>query len=153
MIPLHVYFTSDQPVIHFTQGWALGILYGRWLWKMLTLDGDSRFSRAQRQVFASGYLHPNTMVATKSIIFPIVGTMLGMLLAPVPFGWVAEHTIFRNSPQESIIALYRFSYPLILAMAILFVVICGLIGLWNSWKAKLRDEVYLIGEQLHNHIE
>ncbi|KAK9385817.1 hypothetical protein V1515DRAFT_213378 [Lipomyces mesembrius] len=153
VIPLHLYFTTDQPVIHFMQGWALGVLYSRMLWKVLTLDGESRWARAYRQVFASGYFNPNINVATKSLIVPIAGSMSAMLLTPVPLGWIAEHTILRNSPQETIVAIYRFSYPLVLFMALTLAAAYGVYRVWNNWKTKLRDEVYLIGEQLHNHAE
>ncbi|KAK9237104.1 hypothetical protein V1525DRAFT_443315 [Lipomyces kononenkoae] len=153
VIPLHLYFTADQPVIHFMQGWALGVLYSRMLWKVLTLDGESRWARAYRQVFALGYFNPNIKIATKSLIVPIAGSMTAMLLTPVPLGWIVEHTILRNSPQDTIVTIYRFSYPVVLVMALALVVAYGLYKVWNNWKTKLRDEVYLIGEQLHNHAE
>jgi hypothetical protein len=95
-----------------------------------------------------------------------------MLLTPVPLGWIAEHTIcmfsllhsdypgrlkltnlVRNSPQETIVAIYRFSYPVVLFLALTLVAAYGVYRVWNNWKTKLRDEVYLIGEQLHNHAE
>ncbi|KAK9247827.1 hypothetical protein V1506DRAFT_453898 [Lipomyces tetrasporus] len=153
VIPLHLYFTTDQPVIHFMQGWALGVLYSRMLWKVLTLDGESRWARAYRQVFASGYFNPNIKVATKSLIVPIAGSMSAMLLTPVPLGWIAEHTILRNSPQEAIVTIYRLSYPLVLFIVLSLVAAYGVYRVWNNWKTKLRDEVYLIGEQLHNHTD
>ncbi|KAK9368073.1 hypothetical protein V1509DRAFT_624187 [Lipomyces kononenkoae] len=153
VIPLHLYFTTDQPVIHFMQGWALGVLYSRMLWKVLTLDGESRWARAYRQVFALGYFNPNIKIATKSLIVPIAGSMTAMLLIPVPLGWIVAHTILRNSPQDTIVTIYRFSYPVVLFMALALVAAYGLYRVWNNWKTKLRDEVYLIGEQLHNHAE
>ncbi|KAK9469791.1 hypothetical protein V1512DRAFT_219315 [Lipomyces arxii] len=150
VIPLQMYSTSGQPVIHLMQGWTLGVLYFRLLWKLLTLDDQSRWSRAYREVFAHGAVNLDVVAATKGIILPIGGTFTAALLAPVPICWIAEHTVLRTAPQDLVIAVYRFSYPMVLVLALAAAAIYGINRLWLMWNRKLLDEVYLIGEQLHN---
>lgn len=59
----------------------------------------------------------------------------------------------RDAPAATINQTYRYSYPAVFVM--LFNV--GMAYCWkmlvDSWKQSIRDEVYLTGEQLHNHGE
>ncbi|KAK9447055.1 uncharacterized protein V1518DRAFT_429375 [Limtongia smithiae] len=150
-LPLHTYFLSDEPIFHFSQAWAVGVLYSNFAWRLLTLDQEWRWQRAYRQAFARGMLNPNVRIATQKLILPLVGYLVGMMIVPLPFGFVAEHTILRDASPENIAAGYRYMYPLLLASGMVVTLVYVLFRLWNSWKVKLRDEVYLVGEQLHNH--
>ena len=62
-------------------------------------------------------------------------------------------SIVKNAPAEKISQIYRYSYPAVFAISFL-IGLSYLLGIFvASWKQSIRDEVYLIGEQLHNHEE
>lgn len=46
--------------------------------------------------------------------------------------------------------MYRYSYPGILGDATAGVVAWAVARAFKGWRQRIRDEVYLIGERLHN---
>lgn len=48
---------------------------------------------------------------------------------------------------------YRYSYPAVFILLILLAIGYMLKVMVDRWKQSVRDEVYLIGERLHNHGE
>ncbi|CUS11987.1 unnamed protein product [Tuber aestivum] len=154
IIPIHTYFSNDdQHVIHFIQDWTLGVLYIKMMGRMLLVNRDSAWARSLQGVVARGYLDPDVKLATKHFIAPAGGFMLVALLLPLGLGSIAANTFLKNAPAEKISQIYRYSYPAVFAMFFLI----GLGYLWkilvDSWKQSIIDEVYLTGEQLHNHGE
>jgi len=59
-------------------------------------------------------------------------------------------TVFQTFSEEDKVLVYRYIYPAVLAAAgmayCLYLLALGVKG----WRMKIRDEVYLIGERLHN---
>ncbi|PWW77423.1 hypothetical protein C7212DRAFT_356877 [Tuber magnatum] len=154
IIPIHTYFSNDdQHVIHFIQDWTLGVLYIKMMGRMLLVNRDSAWARSLQGVVARGYLDPDVKLATKHFIAPAGGFMLVALLLPLGLGSIAANTFLKNAPAEKISQIYRYSYPAVFAIFFLI----GLGYLWkilvDSWKQSIIDEVYLAGEQLHNHGE
>ncbi|RPB02050.1 hypothetical protein L873DRAFT_1674372 [Choiromyces venosus 120613-1] len=154
IIPIHTYFSNDdQHVIHFIQDWTLGVLYIKMMGRMLLVNTESAWARSLRGVVARGYLDPDVKLATKHFIAPAGGFMLVALLLPLGLGSIAANTFLKNAPAEKISQIYRYSYPAVFAIFFFF----GLGYLWkilvDSWKQSIIDEVYLTGEQLHNHGE
>ncbi|KAG0634493.1 hypothetical protein HOY80DRAFT_523573 [Tuber brumale] len=154
IIPIHTYFSNDDHhVIHFIQDWTLGVLYIKMMGRMLLVDRDSAWARSWRDVVARGYLDPDVKLATKHFIAPAGGFMLVALLLPLGLGSIAANTFLKNAPAQKISQIYRYSYPAVFAIFFL----AGLGYLWkilvDSWKQSIIDEVYLTGEQLHNHGE
>lgn len=174
IIPIHTYFSKDeQHVIHFIQDWTLGVLYVKMMGRMLLLDTDSPWARALRGVVARGYLDPDVKLATMCFIAPAGGFMLVALLLPLGLGFVAVNTfckfsssiisvwqrlilmrmIVQNASSATISQTYRYSYPVVFAIFLMFAGAYAMKLLVDSWKQSIRDEVYLTGERLHNHGE
>jgi E3 ubiquitin-protein ligase MARCH6 len=66
---------------------------------------------------------------------------------PLALGWTVNATLRQPGSEAKI---YRYAYPGVLAVAL--AVYCGLllkiqVGMW---RMRIRDDVYLIGERLHN---
>lgn len=49
--------------------------------------------------------------------------------------------------------MYRYAYPAVFAVGCVACAIYGAYLLVERWRRSVRDEVYLIGERLHNHGE
>jgi E3 ubiquitin-protein ligase MARCH6 len=58
-------------------------------------------------------------------------------------------TALKDRPETHILA-FRYSYPLFLCFGVVLFAIYLLWGMLRRWQMLIRDEVYLIGERLHN---
>ena len=151
LMPMHFLFDAkEHHVMHLVQDWTLGILYVRIGTRMLLFDAESRPARAIRQIFAGGYLNPDARRATRFFILP--ATVIFAVLLGVPFlsAVVANKTYFRHATNDEKIAVMRLAYPLASAAAVVSFMAQKLLQAAGKWRARIRDEVYLVGERLHN---
>jgi E3 ubiquitin-protein ligase MARCH6 len=149
IVPLHTCFGRDEPhIIYFVQSWTLGLLYVNLLSRFIHWYADTRPGEALRAVIRRGYLDPDIRLATRCFIFPLTVTLLLALLAPLGFAYLAIRSgVLGDISQELV---YRFSYPATLGagMGVWMMKLFG--GMVRGWRMRIRDEVYLIGERLHN---
>lgn len=158
VIPLHTYFGGgERHIIHFIQDWTLGVLYVKMVGRLILWNRRSRPAEALRAIVRQGWLNPDIRLATRSFIFPSTVLMCGVLFVPLPLGWLANKVYFTyhnqlGEPDASMMqsCIYRYSYPAVLGLGMLagFLYLLGLA--LKGWRQRIRDEVYLIGERLHN---
>ncbi|KAH8586281.1 hypothetical protein B0O99DRAFT_695650 [Bisporella sp. PMI_857] len=151
ILPLHTYFSPLEPhVIHFVQSWTLGLLYVKLTTRAIQYYPDSRAATSLRQVTRKGYMNPDAWLATRSFIFP--GATALSLAISIP--WLIAQTtvtcIASNASDHRKMLIFRFVYPAVLAFAGWLYCMYFLAGLVKLWRARIKDEVYLIGERLHN---
>ncbi|KAK6358490.1 hypothetical protein TWF730_007824 [Orbilia blumenaviensis] len=152
ILPLHTYFSTDNNhVIHFIQDWTLGVLYVKMLGRMILLDRESAWSRSLEAIVANGYLNPDVGIATKKFVLPAGGAMLAALVAPLGVGFFINTFIVKEASPELSHQIYRYSYPAVLVISVASIGVYFLYTLFDQWKQSLRDEIYLVGEQLHDH--
>ncbi|KAL9119887.1 MAG: hypothetical protein Q9187_003558 [Circinaria calcarea] len=159
IIPLHTYFssspsnnTTERHTIHFIQDWTLGVLYIKMASRIILWHSNSRPARALRALVAPphGWLDPDVRLATRAFIFPATTLMLLALSAPLGLGWIVNLTLLTHDGDLGRMIVYRYSYPAVLAtgLGIMFGIRTG--KAVKKWRLRVRDEVYLIGERLHN---
>jgi E3 ubiquitin-protein ligase MARCH6 len=156
MIPLHSYFAPEEKhVIHFVQDWTLGVLYVRMTGQFVLWYQNSRPAEALRAIFARGWTNPDARVATRSFIVPATVVMGLSLVIPLPLGYFATHFSSIASADSSWqqYQVYRYSYPAVLAVGIAATLTLVLARMYTGWRRMIRDELYLIGERLHNFAE
>ena len=160
LIPLHTYFTRNEippstHTVHFISDWTLGILYVRVGIRLILRFQETRPSRALRalvnqQSNGVSWLNPDIGLATRAFIIPLT-LLLGLaLLLPLGLGWVLNSTWFYDTAESSKALVYRYSYPAVLFIILTYAFGRVLARAIGKWRAKVRDEVYLIGERLHN---
>ncbi len=151
IVPLHTYFgAGERHIIYFIQDWTLGVLYVKMVGRLILWYSNSRPALALRAVVRRGWLNPDVRLATRGFIFPASTLMITGLLLPLPLGWIANKTYFNQAGNMTQSHVYQYSYPAMLAVG--FCSLCMyFLGLaLKGWKQRIRDEVYLIGERLHN---
>ncbi|MCJ1269992.1 hypothetical protein MMC22_009885 [Lobaria immixta] len=152
VIPLHTYFHSplDSHIIHFIQDWTLGVLYIKMAGRLILWYAPSRPAEALRGIVRHGWLNPDVRLATRSFIFPASLVMGVALTAPLSLGWSANKALFASKGSTFQAHVYRYSYPAVLVLGLWFAMFY-LVGMaFRGWRQRIRDEVYLIGERLHN---
>jgi E3 ubiquitin-protein ligase MARCH6 len=151
ILPLHTYFAPNEPhTIHFVQSWTLGLLYVKLTTRLILFYSESRPAASLRAITRNGYLNPDARLATRSFILPASFALGSAITWPWLIAKLALMTIWKEATEEKAILVYRYVYPAVLAAAL-----CGVLAFWlvrcvRGWKMRIRDEVYLIGERLHN---
>lgn len=151
VIPLHTYLgAGERHIIYLIQDWTLGVLYVKMTSRLILWYSTSRPAQALRAVVRDGWLNPDVGLATRGFIFPASALMVTGLLLPLPFGWIANKTYFRSAGSAMQSSVYQYSYPAVLAVGLWSIGLYLLCLALKGWKQRIRDEVYLVGERLHN---
>ena len=163
IIPVHTYFSttfasleviqSERHIIHLIQDWTLGVLYLKMTARLILWNTPSRPATALRAIVRDGWLNPDVRLATRGFILPATLTIGIALVVPLTLGWIANATILHSfSSKDELFraCVYRYTYPGILAFVLLVTSLWALGKAFVGWRKKVRDEVYLIGERLHN---
>ncbi|TID23463.1 ERAD-associated E3 ubiquitin-protein ligase doa10 [Venturia nashicola] len=151
LMPIHVFFgPEDSHVIHVIQDWTLGILYVRIGTRILTWDRQSRTARAVQAVVRKGLLKPAAGLATRAFILPSLFAFGVLLGVPYAVSMALNGTVFRFADEEKQIQIIRLSYPIAMAVVLSIWIFIITTKATERWRSRIRDEVYLIGERLHN---
>ncbi|KAK0943738.1 hypothetical protein LTR29_004716 [Friedmanniomyces endolithicus] len=154
--------------IHLLQSYCLGLLYVRLASRAIIFAPTTRAHEAFHRILLDpGYLDPNAYAATRFLIAPV--SLLGALAVLGPPGVVGMAVAAAGSgrgggataaapgvvgmgpvPEEMQAMLYRYSYPLAAVLVVMLLCISELGQATVRWRARIRDEVYLVGERLHN---
>jgi E3 ubiquitin-protein ligase MARCH6 len=166
LIPLNTYMYSGlmwheheaasndgtRHTLRLVQTWTLGLLYLKLADRAIaSWYPDTRLVAATRAILRRGWLDPDVRILTRA--FAIPGTALWLLAVMVPL--LAARTVvsYRDMaapPAWAAVLVYRLSFPVAAAAAVVAAAAWSLVGVFRGWKARIRDEAYLIGERLHN---
>ncbi|KAI9792147.1 MAG: hypothetical protein M1816_002687 [Peltula sp. TS41687] len=152
IIPLHTYFAADEKhVIHLVHDWTLGVLYVKIISRVILGYSHSRPARALRAITRHGWLKPDIGLATRFFILPAIVLLGTAILAPLPLAWLSLRLVRLDDMTDlSPTQIYRYSYPATLAAGFLMVLLYFFALVVRRWRQSIRDEVYLVGERLHN---
>jgi E3 ubiquitin-protein ligase MARCH6 len=151
LVPLHTYLGGGQAhVIHFVQDWTLGVLYVRMALKFILWNSRSRPAAALNAITRDGWLNPDVKLATRAFILPAAALALFTLLSPLPLGFLLNATVFYGATTSLQAMVYRYCYPGSLVATMLLWCAYLLRRQIDVWRISIRDDVYLIGERLHN---
>lgn len=155
VIPLHGYLTNRQTkhVIHLMQLWTLGIQYVRLCIVNLETLPNSRPGRALRIVLERGYTRPNAWLATRCFFLPTTVLFLIAALLPALVGRLICIATVLHDDDDARIRVLQLTYPAVLGICTSVWAVYALVQATKRWRMRIRDEVYLIGERLHNYGE
>jgi E3 ubiquitin-protein ligase MARCH6 len=136
---------------HILQDWTLGFIYGRVVLRLLFLSRNSRPAAAVRMITRDGLSNPNARLATRAFVLPTLLLFSIVLFWPALVASVLDKTLLTSLTSDSLrTKVYRYSYPICASQVV---------GMWctwelakglKRWRGRIKDEVYLIGERLHN---
>ena len=154
-----------QHTVHFIQDWTLGVLYVKSAIRLILWYNNSRPAHALRAIVAGpqhGWLNPDIRLATRAFILPVTVVSVALILLPLGLGWSTNHLLnFAGSvsgnqgtkwteDQVFQACIYRYAYPGLLGLCFGYLAAKRLVKGLSRWRDRVRDEVYLIGERLHN---
>lgn len=150
---LNTYFVTLPPTIFLLQTWTVGLVLVRVLLREgLGEPETSRPARAIKAITRQGYLNPNVRLASRALLLPAVLFAGVLWLAPLALGRLLNAFLEIDDVRQRA-AVYRYSYPGLAGMVISISFMLAMKRRIAIWRTKIRDEVYLIGERLHNYQE
>ncbi|KZM26146.1 RING-type E3 ubiquitin transferase [Ascochyta rabiei] len=151
LMPLHAWMGPSEPhVVHLIQDWTLGFLYSRLAARMIFANRNSRPAQAFTQVVQRGYLYPDAKLATRCFVLPVLALFAVAVAAPALLALGANFTVYRGASEATRNLVWRHSFPAVglsIGVALVGRVLARIV---TRWRLVVRDEVYLIGERLHN---
>ncbi|KAK5727092.1 hypothetical protein LTR15_002984 [Elasticomyces elasticus] len=144
--------------IHILQDYCLGLLYVRIASRFVIFTPSTRAHEAFHRILLDpGYLNPNARIATRFLIAPVTILAAIAILLPPAMVRLALAATHNNGTWSSVLSdpeiqikMYRYSYPVTAALVVMLVCLSEVGGATNRWRARIKDEVYLVGERLHN---
>ena len=155
--PMPTFSTSIRklgPTVFILQTWTLGLLYLRLVLRIATSypSSDTRLAVAIRSITRNGFSKPDVKLASRAVILPL--SFACILLLGFPLGCAkAAIMVLRIQDGEKQLRIFRYAYPAILAIALAMYTSLLVRKRLDIWRLKIRDEVYLVGERLHNFVE
>ncbi|KAF2631829.1 hypothetical protein BU25DRAFT_407465 [Macroventuria anomochaeta] len=151
LMPLHAWMGPSEPhVVHLIQDWTLGFLYSRFAARLIFANRNTRPAQAFTQVVQRGYLYPNAKIATRCFILPALVLFAIAVAVPASLAWSTSHTLYRGASEATKNQVWRYSFPAVGLSIALMLAGRVLARIVTRWRLVVRDEVYLIGERLHN---
>lgn len=141
----------QPPSIFILQTWVLGFLYLR-LTLRLMLRYPNRHTRAARAtgaILRHGLWRPDVRLATRSVVLPIMVSCITLILTPLLFAQAVILALGVRDAQSQT-EIYRAAYPCLLTVGVTVYLAIRLKQQIATWRVRIRDEVYLVGERLHN---
>lgn len=151
LMPLHAYLGPKEPhVVHIIQDWTLGFLYARLAARLIFANRNSRPARAFSAVVRDGYLYPNAAIATRCFVLPVLAIFLVAIAIPSSISFITNRTLYWGASEATKKLVWRFSFPAVGMSLVVLWISNAVIRLLVRWRLVVKDEVYLIGERLHN---
>ena len=155
--------------MYLIRDWTLGILYLQIILRTILWNGEARLARGLRAIVARGWLNPDARVATRCFIVPLAAIASAAIVLPGAIAALCAQSLsvvaqgVRLPGKLSALGaqdvgtiqteMIRLSYPLVLAIGLTVWSLSLLKNVASRWRMRIRDEIYLIGERLHNHGE
>ncbi|KAF7976370.1 hypothetical protein HWV62_6933 [Athelia sp. TMB] len=127
--------------------WALGLLYAKIAIQAHRMQPGAGLMRGIDNIAVNGWTHPDPWKATKEIIAPVTGGLLGMIFLPAGILWAARQlgTIAMDGKF-----IFVNVYPGIFAVAGLFRGAVVGLQLLTTWSQSVRDKEFLVEMRLRN---
>jgi E3 ubiquitin-protein ligase MARCH6 len=151
LMPLHAYLNPADPhVVHIIQDWSLGFLYSRLAAHIVFANRQSRPAIAFNAVIRDGYLYPNARIATRCFLIPVLVLWLIAIAIPASLAVLTTRSMYASASEQTRNMVWRFSFPAVGMSLIAMWASQQVMGVLSKWRLVVKDEVYLIGERLHN---
>jgi len=142
---------GQTATIYILQTWSIGLLYLRLCQRLFLkyVPERSQAGIALRAIFRNGVLQPDAQLASRAFVFPATFVCLVLLASPLAVARLAITTL-RVAEVAAQRRIYRAAYPTLLGTCLVWYAAWVLKRQIANWRARIRDEVYLVGERLHN---
>ncbi|KAK3984572.1 putative E3 ubiquitin ligase SUD1 [Cladorrhinum sp. PSN332] len=157
---------NPRHTIRLIQTWTIGFLYIKVARRIVASQlRNTRPAQALVAVWRRGLGDPDASLFTRAFVIP--GLTIWAFAVSIPLfaasfvvsnGWVEaiiqassatelEHETLREAYR---VLIYRLSFPAMMGMLGTLYTLWSMVGIFETYRVRIRDEAYLIGERLHN---
>lgn len=155
--PDNTFLSVQNPrhTVRVMQSWTIGVIYLKLAARyVVAWHRDSRVAAATRAVLRRGWLEPDVKVLTRAFVVPGLSVWAIAVFGPpllaracIAYGLAAG---IDPGNDAAVVLVHRFCFFAALLSAIGVAMLRSMLGVFRSWRVRIRDEAYLIGERLHN---
>lgn len=146
---------NPRHTVRVMQSWTIGVIYLKLAARyVVAWHRDSRVAAATRAVLRRGWLEPDVKVLTRAFVVPGLSVWAIAVFGPpllaracIAYGISAG---IDPGNDAAVVLVHRFCFFAALLSAIGVAMLRSMLGVFRSWRVRIRDEAYLIGERLHN---
>lgn len=110
---------------------------------------NSMAGRVLNRIFQNGYMDMDLVFAIRGMLYPILGFLI-IHFVPQSLRFMGEKLISRGLEYRFLFIMRDYSYICGISSIALAAVTFLAEFFWRRWETSLRDEVYLVTEQLEN---
>lgn len=137
------------PRIRVVDAWALGVLYAKIALHANRIQPPNRITTGIQHIIDNGWILLNPVQATKEVIGPVTGGLLGMIFIPGTVFRCMQYLLPSMHVDDKFIFLHV--YPGIFMTAGLVRSAVILYGMLSKWSQAIRDKEFLVEMRLRNH--
>jgi len=144
---------NPRHTVRVIQSWTIGLLYMKLGARIVTSwYRETRLAGAIRAVLRRGWFEPDVAILTRAFVIPGLALWLAAIAGPLLSARIFLDHGARGARLDdaALVLIYRLSFPAALVSAIAASMVWSMVGVFKSWRVRIRDEAYLIGERLHN---
>lgn len=145
---------NPRHTIRAMQSWTIGVIYLKLVARVVqSWYRHTRLAAATRAVLRRGWFEPDVKVLTRAFVVPGLLLWFAAVFGPLLLAtlFIAYNGGSASGPNEAALVLvYRFCFVAALVCVVALGVLRSMVGVFRSWRVRIRDEAYLIGERLHN---
>ncbi|KAJ0118365.1 hypothetical protein J7T55_009148 [Diaporthe amygdali] len=146
---------NPRHTVRVMQSWTIGVIYLKLAARyVVSWHRESRVAAATRAVLRRGWLEPDIKVLTRAFVVPGLSVWAIAVCGPpllaracIAYGISAG---IEPGNDAAVVLVHRFCFFAALVSAIGVAMLRSMLGVFRSWRVRIRDEAYLIGERLHN---
>lgn len=146
---------NPRHTVRVMQSWTIGVIYLKLAARyVVAWHRESRVAAATRAVLRRGWLEPDVKVLTRAFVVPGLSVWTIAVFGPpllaracIAYGMAAG---IDPGNDAAVVLVHRFCFFAALLSAIGVAMLRSMLGVFRSWRVRIRDEAYLIGERLHN---
>lgn len=146
---------NPRHTVRVMQSWTIGVIYLKLAARyVVAWHRESRVAAATRAVLRRGWLEPDVKVLTRAFIIPGLSVWTVAVFGPpllaracIAYGISAG---IEPGNDAAVVLVHRFCFFAALVSAVGVAMLRSVVSVFRSWRVRIRDEAYLIGERLHN---
>ncbi|KAF4610509.1 hypothetical protein D9613_006687 [Agrocybe pediades] len=137
------------PRMRIAEKWLLGLIYAKIVHRLHRERMPGGIARGVQRMVSLGWTRPDPVAATKEVLAPLIGGLLGMILLPGVLFKLVMYFLPNVHLDNRFVFMHVYPGVFVLAGSVRLAVVMG--GWFKAWAQAIRDKEFLVEMRLRNH--